>query len=311
MACLSVGRLVTGRLVNWEIGEVTELDASSDHGRSHSGDQPGRAREPVTRAMQLITFMVDDGKQSYGVKDIAEGVGMPISSVHRLLRLLQQAAMIIHDERGSYTLAGEFYRLAWKATSRHGLREAALPHLRWLVSQIDETAMLGLYDSGREQMMLVASIESTQPLRYVTELHQWMPLTHGSTGLGIFSFLPEPTRKQIIAAQLADAQANALAELHSEVEQTRDRGYALYRRHDNPAMVGISVPIWDSAAHVVGDVFVATPTGRYQPHRKQQLSESIQIAAARITQSIGGHPDEQLPLERSSWQPYCAALRGS
>ncbi|MGW3953130.1 IclR family transcriptional regulator [Streptomyces sp. NPDC004752] len=286
------------------------MNVAVDHGRSSAAGQPARVREPVTRALQLITFMVDDGKQSYGVRDIAEGLGMPASSVHRLLRLLQQAAMITHDERGTYSLAAEFYRLAWKATSGHGLREAAMPHLRRLVSQIDETAMLGLYDSSREQVMLVASVESTQQLRYVTELHQWMPLTHGSTGLGILSFLPEPTREQIISAELADASSEELAQLRTDVDQTRRRGYAVYRRHHEPTTVGISVPIWDSTAHVVGDVFVAMPASRYQPRREHTLAESVQIAAGHVTRSIGGRVDEALPLGSSSWRPYCSALQG-
>lgn len=273
-----------------------------------AADQQARVREPVTRAIQLITFMVDDGKQHYGVKDIADALGMPTSSVHRLLRLLQQAAMIVRDDRGSYTLAAEFYRLAWKATSKHGLRQAAMPHLHWLVSEIDETAMLGIYDSGREQMMLVASVESAQQLRYVTELHQWMPLTHGSTGLAIFSFLPEPTRAKIITTQLADASQDELAQLRKDVEQTRRRGYALYRRHHEPATVGLSVPIWDPTAQVVGDVFVAMPAGRYHPRRERDLAEPVQIAAARITRSIGGQVDETLPLATATWQRYCAEL---
>ncbi|WP_432974023.1 IclR family transcriptional regulator [Dactylosporangium sp. CA-233914] len=287
---------------------ATPQRATPEPATNAEAEQTTRAREPVTRAVQLLAFMVDGGKECYGVRDIATGLGMPTSSVHRLLRLLQQASMVTHEEQGSYSLAAEFYRLAWKATSGHGLREAAMPHLRRLVAQVDETAMLGMYDSSRDQMMLVASVDSTQQLRYVTELHQWMPLTHGSTGLGIFSFLPEERREQIIATELAGATAEDISLVRKEVEVTRRRGYALYRRHREPATVGISAPVWDATARVVGNVFVAMPADRYQARKEHWFGEPVQVAAARITLAIGGRMDETLPRSSAAWQAYRVVL---
>jgi DNA-binding IclR family transcriptional regulator len=251
-------------------------------------DDAPRTREPVTRAMQMLAAMVDAGGRDCGVRELAERLEIPSSSAHRLLRLLQQASMVTRSDEGTYSLALEFYRLAWRATSGHGLREAAVPAIGALVEEIDETAFLGVYDEGRREMMFVLGVESGQDVRYVAEVNVWLPMTDGSSGYAITAFLPDEDVEAIIAREWPKASAKELAALRGELASTRERGYALYLRQRDPAAVGMAAPIWDASGRVVADVFVAMPAARFQTRRERALATAIQGAAGHITRAIGG-----------------------
>ena len=79
----------------------------------------------------------------WGVREIAKGVEMNPSTVHRLLGLLEEEGLVRQDDPGGgYGLGTELLRLAWTAAGSHPVRSAALPHMRELAAASGETVTL-------------------------------------------------------------------------------------------------------------------------------------------------------------------------
>jgi IclR family transcriptional regulator, acetate operon repressor len=254
-------------------------------------DEARRTREPVTRAMQVLSCMVEAGGRRCGVRDLAAAMEVPPSSAYRLLKLLGNASMVSRDEEGTYSLSLEFYRLAWQATSGHQLRTAALPHLRKLVEEINETAVLGVYDAEREQMVYAAIVEAQQEFRYVAEVNEWRPMTDGSSGMAITAFLPDEVRRRIAEREVGESPYGSLENLEREFALIRKQGYAFYRRKRQPSMVGVTAPIRDAERSVSACVFVGLPAERYREVDQASFVRSIRATAGRISREIGGAPD--------------------
>ena len=75
------------------------------------------------------------------------------------------------------------------AAAKAPIRQAALHPMRRLVDACNETALLGIYDRTRQQMIFVVTVESTHELRVVTPLNRWLPIHVGASGLAILAFL--------------------------------------------------------------------------------------------------------------------------
>jgi len=105
---------------------------------------------------------------------------------------LAKADFVKHDaQSGRYSLSLEFLRLAHLTVGHLSLQRVALTHMRRLTDACNETSVLGLYDSKRQEMMFLAMIESSHPLRYSVELNQWVPIHVGGSGLAIMAFLSD------------------------------------------------------------------------------------------------------------------------
>ena len=128
--------------------------------RSIAKDSERReTRDPVARAFAVLLWMVDAGGAAWGLREIAAGVAMHPSTLHRVLAHLQEGGQVRQDpETGRYSLGLAFLRLAWKAADHHSVREAALPWLKELVDATGETALLALYDPSRREMLLAATV---------------------------------------------------------------------------------------------------------------------------------------------------------
>src|SRR4051794_3007960 len=146
-------------------------------------EQPGTTstrkrgpRDPVTRAFAVLLWMADAPGSAWGLREMAKSVGMPPSTLHRVLAHLQEGGLVEQDDgTGRYRLGLGFLRLTWKAADRHPVREVALPWMKRLVDATGETALLALYDPVRQEMLLAATLDSPHPIRQARQVAEWLP----------------------------------------------------------------------------------------------------------------------------------------
>lgn len=228
-----------------------------------------------------------------GVREIAKGVDMNPSTVHRLLGLLEEEGLVRQDEPGGgYTVGTALLRLALTASGSHPVRSAALPHMRALAEASGETVTLGLYDPVRRQTYVLAVVESEAPVRYVSKLHEWRDLHTGASGRAVMAFLPDDERRTVVElTQLAPVTEHTItsaAELERVLAEVRERGYAFSQEERRLGGVGIAAPVFGPGRHVLGEVGVSVPTQRFVPADEPRLARLVVACAAEITAELGG-----------------------
>lgn len=255
---------------------------------------PSKSRDPIAKAMGALTWMVQDSAQDVGVRELAAGVGVSPSSAHRLLSALVEVGFVSKNpETARYSLGLEFLRLCHAATARLPITQLALPHLTDLADACSETALLGIYDRERGQVMFTATVDAPHPLRYIIELNTWLPLHAGASGLAIMAFLPEAEADAIITATggMAEVTPETLTDpvaLEQMLVQVRKRGYAITHGQRIRGAVGIAAPFLSGRGEVLGDVVVTIPEQRFDPAREKNVSELV-VACARSISAEFGH----------------------
>jgi DNA-binding IclR family transcriptional regulator len=229
----------------------------------------------------------------WGVREIAKGVEMNPSTVHRLLGLLEEEGLVRQDDPGGgYGLGTELLRLAWTAAGSHPVRSAALPHMRELAAASGETVTLGLYDPVRQQTCVLAVVESDAPFRYVSNLHEWRDLYTGASGRAVMAFLPEDERRAIVErTKLAPATEHTIthaAELETVLAEVRARGYASSQEERRLGGVGIAAPVFGAGGIVLGEIGLSVPTQRFDPDDEPRLARLVLTCAERIGAALGG-----------------------
>ena len=251
------------------------------------------ARNPVGRAFRILFWMAPRDDGPWGVREIAKGVEMSPSTVHRLLGLLEEEGLVRQDDPGGgYDVGTELLRLAWTASSTHPIRSAALPHMQELAEASGETVSFGLYDPHRQQTYVLAVVESAAPVRYVSKLHEWRDLHTGASGRAVMAFLPDDERRAVIErTRLAPATAHTItsaAELERVLRDVRERGYAFSQEERRLGGIGIAAPVFGPGGKVVAEVGVSVPTQRFVARDEDRLARLVVACAARITEDVGG-----------------------
>lgn len=261
------------------------------------------SREPVGRALDVLAWVADHPGTPLVVRQIARDLDTTPSTVHRILGAFQQRGIIARGGNGEYVTGLQLYRICGAISAELSPVRIARPHLQELSQECDETTMLGVYDSGLGKMMFIERVEALHALRYIVEMHQWLPLHAGATGYGILAFLPEAVRHRIYRAGLDSMTPHTIVDveaLESELEAVRARGYAHSVGHRTPGAAGFAAPVFDSAGMVCGDVCLTLPAQRFLEGERaaESIGALVMAAAQRVTRdlTVAGY---QMPARES------------
>ena len=149
-------------------------------------------RNPLAKALKILQWFVFEAKGVVGVREFSAAFGMAPSTAHRLLAGLAREGYLQQDEAGRYDLGLEMFRLANGAAGRVPLSLMATEPMQELVNACNETVFLGIYSRERLQMMVIQRVDSPHPLRYMTELFNWIPVHAGATARYAAQPVPAP-----------------------------------------------------------------------------------------------------------------------
>lgn len=243
-------------------------------------------RQPLARGLELISLIIDSDKDSHGVRELAGRLGVSPSTAHRLITDLEQLGMVARTPSSTYQIGPEFLRLAWATSAQHPLHELAGRTLQNLTAATGETSFFSTYSELRAQMMFTVTVESTQPLRYVIPLHEWLPLHAGASGLAILAFTPDQVQQEILAKPLeantdrTTTDATALAE---RLQEIRKNGYCISHGERISGAVAIAAPVFHQQG-VVGATGISLPESRFNAAMLPLLASAVIGAAEELTQ---------------------------
>lgn len=247
-------------------------------------------REPVGRALDVLTWIANHPSGPLGVRQIARDIGTTPSTVHRILATFEERQMIGRAEDGQYVIGLELYRICESIAGDLSPTRIAMPSLEGLAQQCGETTLFGVYDARQRRMMFSARIESPHQLRYVVGLHQWLPVHSGATGLAILASLPPDERRAIYAEGLEPVTPATLVtpdEIEAELTRIRERGYANSVGQRTSGAVGFAAPVFDSENRVCGDVCVTIPEQRFEAGEfEASLVAQLKAASHDVTRAM-------------------------
>src|SRR5436190_24054728 len=99
---------------------------------------PSGSGERLVHLIRLIA----SGPHSFSLGEFASRSGMPASSVHRLLKILEKTGFVERGAGQTYRPGRELHRIASQLVSRFDLARSARPLLQDLVDMFQQTVVL-------------------------------------------------------------------------------------------------------------------------------------------------------------------------
>jgi IclR family transcriptional regulator, acetate operon repressor len=245
----------------------------------------------VSRAVQLLR-VIAEADEPQTVSGLARSLGLPTSTVHRLLQLLKDQDMVEGDpSTRRYTAGHEFYRVGALLTARRSIGELARPIMQRVVDSCNETCVLSTLLWAEHAMAFIEQVESTHPLRFSMPLHARLPLIWGATGLSIVAMLSDEQVEELLTeAEPSPVQGTkppSPRKFKQELAEIRERGYAITKHQKIADSVGISSAVLDSRGQPIGSLALTIPVSRYAEDSGPKLGKLIADAAFQISRGLG------------------------
>lgn len=233
--------------------KATRMGAAKD-GDGRNGVQV------IARAADILRALKGSHGMSFG--QIAERVGLPRSTVQRIVGALQAERLVIASKAGAgIRLGPELHALAEAA--RYNLVEMMRPMLETLARETGETVDLSVLRDG--QMVFIDQVPGSQRLRAISAVGEVFPLATTANGRACLALMDDDEARRLLAMETAPADAEAVVAMLPEI---RRAGLAFDEDEHTPGISAVGLGFVDPKGDRYA-VSVPIPSSRFAEQRSR------------------------------------------
>ena len=254
-------------------------------------DATAKHRIPVIDRMMEVLGRIHEGSGNTTIRDLATQLGVPRTTVYRILNTLQFHGMVVRGVDGAYRLGPRLLSLAARATDEEAFDLAALatPHLRRLSSETGEASKLSVVEGDR--ILVVAAVPGSRAYALTANPGEYLPLAAGAAGKLLLAQRPASERASVVARlALEGGQTEAAArKFGRELSEIRRLGWAEDTGEYAPSVCAYAAPVVAASGQTVAAVSVPFLAGAPSARR-----DTIRAAVVETAKAIAA----ELPSKR-------------
>jgi IclR family transcriptional regulator, KDG regulon repressor len=265
------------------VGPVTRGESVT---RRDSGAPLVRYRVQVLeRALGLLDVLASVDKE-LGPAELASMIGLHRSTIHRLLKVLEEHRFVRRNSVGKYDLGLKLFELGTHSVSRFNLPRRAGPFLKQVVSETGETAHICVFSNMR--MLSIAAAEAS-----------WVPRAIGhrgdlhasAAGKALLAFLSQHAQEDLISRLALPKHTrntiDTVGRLKAELARVRRLGFSLNDEEVEEGVRCIAAPIFDHKGRAIATLSVAGPVFRMTRRRMPKLVRIVKGVAEALSTELG------------------------
>jgi DNA-binding IclR family transcriptional regulator len=230
----------------------------------------------------LILAAFTEARPELAIGELAVELGLHKSTVSRLVATLEGRGLVrrVGDR---FAPGPELVRLGGLATRGLALTSLAREALRRLAQETGETVNLAVRQG--DFALNVHQVETG----HVVGVRDWtgraFPLHCTANGKALLAFGAGPFPDELPA--LTEWTFTDPTELQEEIDEVRERGYAVAVEELELGLHAVAAPIFDSAGSCIAAVSVSGPSYRLPERRLQAVGATCVSAADEISGHLG------------------------
>ena len=267
------------------MSRAAEADADIETGGDAEAGKRVYSVPAAEKTLDVIEFLAGqpDGMTA---TELAQALGRSVHELYRVVLVLE-ARGYLYRRRGTdrYRLSLKLFELAHQTSSVRQLTDAALPVMQALAPQALQSCHLAVM-SGSEAL-IVLQIDSPLPMRYSVMLGAKFDFVETSSGVVIYAYAAEATRRQLDDDLVAAGRDADVSRVAARARSIVKLGYEVRKSLAVGGVTNISVPVFDYLGHIVAALTVPYVPQRAATATRDKVRELAIEAGRRISMNLG------------------------
>lgn len=242
--------------------------------------------QSVERAFAVLRVLATGAT---GVTDIADRVGLPKSTVSRLLGALEGVGAVDQDRSGGhYRIGADLIRTIVGSVPGRDLVDVARPHLVELRDALGESTGISVLEG--DQVRYLSQVDSDNPVMVRDWTGESVPWHVVSSGVVLVAALDERRRDAVMARRRAALTEHSVVDraavLH-RLGSVREAGHAWTVEEYVEGITSVAAPVYDRHGHAVAAVHAHGPAYRFPgADARDRIARVVAATAGRVSGSL-------------------------
>src|SRR5687768_2871228 len=156
----------------------------------------------LDKALRVLMLFTPE-QPEWGVSAVSREVGMSKSTVHRILRVLEQHAFVTQNaETKRFRLGLAGIELGRRAQAGMELRRVALPIMERLSAMSGETVLLQVVSPEGDRVVCIERVQQRSGLRLILDVGSTAPLYAGCSSKVLLAHLASDEIDRVLRGEL-------------------------------------------------------------------------------------------------------------
>jgi IclR family acetate operon transcriptional repressor len=245
---------------------------------------------PLSKVFSIIEYIVAKQDKGATYSQIVAALGLPKSSVHRILKDLTMLAYLnFNPETKRYFGSLRLASIGAEVLSNFKLRDYVRPYLLKLHRETEHTTHLAIRQG--EVGVFVDKIESKDfGIKLFSEIGKTFPLHCSSLGKALLAFSSDDTVAKLLESPLEAITENTITDpelFRRELTEVQERGYAFDNQEITRGIICVAAPIFGFTQETIGAISVTFPAYINDDRGIKPEIEAIKKYSNLISDSIG------------------------
>jgi IclR family transcriptional regulator, KDG regulon repressor len=243
--------------------------------------------QTVQKAFNLLEALVRSG-QPRRLTELSRELGLTKPNVYRLLNTMSILGYVKKDPATTlYSPTLKLWEMGSLLVRDVDLQSIAGPRLRKLCDEVHESVQLAVFDAGF--VVYVDKVDSPQPLKAITNIGSRVPATVVSTGKAMLAWMPSEALEAAVehVKRYTPLTLTKRKDIEHDLDQTRERGYAVNKGEFRAGVCGVGAPIRDRSGNVVAAIGVWGAEKNILGARREEIAHMAVAAARDISRELG------------------------
>lgn len=236
-----------------------------------------RGVQSVARALDILSaFSAAHSKLQ--LRDLADVVGLPKSSTHRLASTLLERGFLRQEPDGSYCLGSRLLELGGLVSNTSALANRTGNAMNSLSLKTGETILVAEVDWMDNTVLITHKVDATHPLSVASPVGKRSGLGNGCIGKAILGAMNQLEASEVIdrlhLVHRTDQSILDADKLRADVATARRRGWASESNEFIEGVSGVAAAV-SSGERPLGALAIIAPTSRAGRQRLQDLGKLL------------------------------------
>lgn len=243
----------------------------------------------VERALNILKcFSLSEPRLTLG--QISKRLGLPKSTVHRLLKSLQDNRFVEQDtESGKYRLSYAVVRMGMVATEDNTLRNVALPVMRDMAKITKQTC--NLYVVSGCKRLCIEQVEGPEYVKRYSYVGALFPLYGGASGKVLLAFQDEEWLTcyfhKVLLRRMTERTTTDRETLMGQLQVIRKQRYAATFGERDILTASVAAPIFNLSGNLAAAMAVSGPIMMFTDENIKRYAAELIKAAESISLQLG------------------------
>ncbi|MBN9673784.1 IclR family transcriptional regulator [Roseibium aggregatum] len=240
----------------------------------------------LIKAFEILALF-DEDRPEASAATVARQLDLNASTAHRFLLTLEHVGALTSVRRGVFGLGPRLEQLGRLAERMNPLPAFVKPLLDDLSREMAESVMVCRL--SRLGPVCVAVAESGRPVSVVVKTGTALPFRHTAQGKLWLAFMPEEERSALLQqTAILNGQApesSDMEKLARELNEIRERGYALNLGDNEPDIAAVAVPVRSGTGEMIMSLSVFGMLSRFD----KTFTDRARRRLLEVSDEIGGN----------------------